>query len=452
MSYRRMILMLGLSLLVAQRGLGQGQLSSKSELEGPYREYKSRFVALITGAQKATDGDKQVADIYAKWYVHRLTDVALRGDVQGYGKKAADLIREFDDQCINSAMFSGNSKVDQNRAFVDQMGPALVRAIRPVFQDDLLAGDNRMVQITAATMLPRMAKLKQPDIGAYLAELVKDSKIHDAIRLYALKGLKESMPVRYFDDVDIGSKTYEKQRDRDVALIDALVGYVEGNYGGKASEVEPDVIRFLRREALESLGQAGLPAIAAMKRDGQPLAPIAPTMLKVLAKKGGLQPEPGIQEKIEAAIGLCGLRYVFPEAKREMDEYRADLAVYLIGQCIDEFAKKYGTEVAGLGLKGEKHRIPSVAWKMQAKRLEVALDELLTNTRPSQLQKFANEQAKTFKNARDMATAAKEILKEIYAERLVQQQLVPFENLIRGMRPQDKKCFRTVKTSDIEID
>jgi hypothetical protein len=430
------------------RGQEQEQLGGKAELEGPFKKNYSHFVSLVMGAKAPSPADKEVIDVAARWYVHRFTWRAVAESPQELAKEFAKFQGEFDRELVGG-VFNPNAK--NNRAFVEQMGPALVRSIRPVFQADILPGDNRMIQVNAATLLPRMARLKQDEVSAYLAELVKDPTKHDAIRLYAAQGLREALPVRFFDDSDGGERKWEKQRDRELPYVDALIGMIEAGPNAKTGSVEPDVVRYLRREALESLAYVGVPAVKASKRDGAPQGAAAVTMLKVLSKKG-LDPEPGIREKIEAAIGLCQMKYVIPtEAPpRAISEYRPELAVYLVGRFLEEFAKEHNAQWAFLK-PGPNHKMPTVAWKIQSKRLELALKELVKNAAPSQLQPNIEEQRGVDRNAKRLEGMALPMLNDIYQGNQAQL-LVPFRTEIMKMKPAAKTAFRTLKTPEIDLE
>src|SRR5207244_1546371 len=101
---------------------------------------------------------------------------------------------------------------------------------------------------------------------------------------------------------------------------------------------EQMAVRFIRREAIIALAQAGAPAVSAVpdkvaKKAPNPVGLVAPTLLKVLA--GNLQPPPSSHEKIEAAIGLCNMKHP------NMPEYNPGLATYLIGQMILDLSAEY---------------------------------------------------------------------------------------------------------------
>jgi hypothetical protein len=431
-------------IVLASAGLAQPQLADLGALKEQIGKSRAQFSLMALGQKPVTAADQDLLDAFAKWYVHRLTDGALRQDQTNYSKKASALIDEFEREVINP-IHGPNVAKGGNQPFLDRMGPAFVKSMRPMFQDDVLEGDNRMVQVTAAKMLPRIATLKQADIGLYLAELLKDATKHDAIRMYAAQGLKEFFPPRAFTDIDIGFTKHELLRDREVPLVEALAGYIDGTTGPKPGMADDEAIRYLRRQALESLALVQVPAVSTIKRDGKPRGAAAPVMLKVLTKKS-LKPEPGLHEKIEAAIGLCQLKYL------NVHEYRGDLAVYAVGRFIDEFAQEYNKQWANLK-PGPTHKPATVHWKIEAKRLELAVKELAANAKDNPIQPHAAEQNRTYKNAQVVQYDALPILKDIYEERQAPQaSLVTMRDHVKVMRPSIKTPFRKLESPDIELD
>jgi hypothetical protein len=437
------------ALLVAASADGQGQLSPRSEVEPAFLKGKSQFIQMQMGTRVPSKDDKELIDVAAKYYVHRFSWKGLADGPQELSKEYARFHAEFDSAFIGN-FFNPNMDKKGNRALVEQMGPALVRSTKPVFEADILSGENRLLQANVAQLLPKMARLRQEELLSYLLELVNDPTKHDAIRVFALKGLAQALPVRFFDDVDVGEKKWEKQRERDVPYVDALAGFVEGTVGAKVKQADENVIRFMRREALESLSSVGIPAVKASNRDGKLLGAAAPTLLKVLSKKG-LEPEPGLAERIEAAIGLCQMKYVLPSERRAIHEYQPELAVYLVGRLIHEFGSEYNKEWANLK-PGPGHKPPSLPWKIHAKRLEYALKDLARNAEDSPLLLHRKEQKAVEKNAKRLEQMSLPILSNVYSG-LQPENLPPFvQELRKTMRPSVKTAFRSLKSPEIDFD
>jgi len=245
-------------------------------------------------------------------------------------------------------------------------------------------------------MLPTMVKLKQDKVTDYLIELVNDGKTHDIVRLYALKGLKELMPITIQpgdNDLDLTDKAQNRKRSRDTELVKALTTYIERpvDVAGMSAE-EVDAVSYIRREAIISLAHAGAPAVLAVpmkskKEKGKKPAPegmVAPTLLKVL--NGDLQPPSGLHEKIEAALGLCAMKHP------NMPEYDPTVATYLIGRTLVEFLERYNKELDKIAITGSGRKLPSIGYRTEATRLRDALNDFAKNgnAKSALLQKAAN--------------------------------------------------------------
>lgn len=427
----------GILALLPRAGRSQEQVGSEAELRKPFAEVQSQVYRFASGQATPTDADKKGIDIAARWFTQRLTWSGIRESPTQLTKVNDELER-----LINTATLPNSVK--SNRAFVEQFGPALVAAIRPVLDQDLLAGDNRTVLINAATMLPQFARLKEDATGAYLAELLRDPKRHDAIRLYAAKGLREYFPLQVFEAKYRDVKRYEQRKKLDLPRVEALVGYIDGSWQPDAKAMDPNAVRYLRREALETLSQAKVPAVSALKELGKIEGPIAPTLIKVLIGKG-LTPEPGLAEKAEAAIGLASMKLA------GVPEYKSDLAIYHVGKFLDEFARAYNGDWVNLGggaAKSKDRKLPILAWKVQSKRVELALKELLANAREVRTSDpDANTRATALdKEARGILNAMQRY------EKVEPTNLNALRNAIQKLRPKDGKVFRTLKGAEFELD
>src|SRR5262249_7973985 len=139
---------------------------------------------LLTGEEQPGKSDADIARASANYFIYRFTHATENPD---------KLHKEFD------AMIKEASRETKNRAYIENyLGPALVKSMKDVL-DRKLKGDRRAEDVQVSMLLPGMAKLtgaKTADaIGEYLAELTKDGRANDIVRLYALKGLKETMPI-----------------------------------------------------------------------------------------------------------------------------------------------------------------------------------------------------------------------------------------------------------------
>ena len=99
-------------------------------------------------------------------------------------------------------------------------------------------------------------------------------------------------------------------REKEEAALGAVVKFLQDRnkpFPPGATQEEIDGYRYLRREALAALAQGRYPTLADKTR---------PTfvLLKVVARDG-VAPEPGVDERVEAAIGVAHAQPAFDKDK-----------------------------------------------------------------------------------------------------------------------------------------
>lgn len=441
----RSLLALGICLSLPALGWAQGQLGDAAGLLKAYSENATLRDKLFAGEEKASATSKahaSIAQASAQYFLYRVTHKQLDPD---------KLQKEF---TANVNKITDKKFEKEKAVFVNLYGKALVGSMKNVLMGRDIQAEPTIV-IHAARMLPIMARLKQDDICDYLVALIEDTKkTHDAVRLHALKALKETMPIRVqLDPVlpdaqqnkeDFADKEQNARRKRDSHCVDALVKDIERPIKVN-NQSDVAVLRFLRREAIVSLASAGAPAVSA-----QPAAPalkrlerkdglVAPTLMKVLAKKGGIQPPPDLQEKVEAALGLCILEYP------KMPEYLPEPAIYLVGQTMVEFVNEYNKDWGNFTAVGADKKTPYLAWKTEGRRFEAGLKKMAEN---------AEGNPAAAKAVTDLKKESKAILDKIIAHNLVDQPVVQnFGLLVTRLRPKTGgQCFKTLKVAEIPLD
>jgi hypothetical protein len=415
------LLLFGIAGIIALSGVAPAeQIGVVKELDTNWKkEYKESGEFLKAGTEVK---DKKQAEKFAKalaqYHTYRITHRNL--DAHKVQKDLGDIIA-----------------ISKNAEFNRILGPKLVEAMKETLALQQDSKKDAIDIVNAAIMLPAMARLKQDDVGVYLVELVNGKDTHDVVRLYALKALKEYMPIKVQqskDELELKDAKQNAQRARDQKHVDPLTKYIEGPVrGGWLTHVktgwlspgEVEGMRFLRREAIISLAHAGSPAVLAVPQKKAPDGMVAPTLLKVLVK-GELQPPPSLQEKVEAAIGLLNMDY------KNMPEYNPDVATYLIGKTVLEFATEYNTDSTNF-TSGKK--LPKIPWKANARRLMGGLEKHAKNADTN--------------SAKALRTYGEPLLKKIdeYKDANVNQ----FSEQVEKWRPKDGKVFKTLTAPEIRL-
>ena len=398
---------------------GQEQLS-KGEDEQFGSKMAFDFREKLLAGQAPLPKDYPI-ELASRFYVLRVTSVQALADT----KKMANIVKEFEVMTGVAASWSKN-----NRDVIDKFAPQLVNRFKEVFALNL--GPNRIAIVNAALMLPSLARLKHDAIGDYLATLIGDDKVHDAIRVHAAKGMVEFFPAKAFNKFsDKADKAILDKKDRDTKRIDALLKYVNRPMPPLNDPLQIEALRFVRREVVTALAATGVPAVTAYK--GTLEAPVAAGLVKVLAKK--VQPEPSIHERLEAAIGVC-------QFTKYVDEYDPKIGIYLVGETLSDIFAEYKRDFGNIALKGKERKPTYLAWKLQSKRLEYAMKDLIENTRgtPS-----AN-------SAQTIATMTLPILRAMANNEALDQDQA-FRAAVQKLRPTGSKTlFKNEKGSMLDVE
>ncbi|MCI0459098.1 MAG: hypothetical protein L0Z62_19245 [Gemmataceae bacterium] len=353
------------------------QLAEEAFLKARYLKSVKIFEELINGEREPSGAaEEEAIEAMAQWYVYQMT---VRNKQT---EKAAlfQLQEHLQNKINNNVLKSGN--IDKNRAAVKLFTARLTVCLKQVFDLDFVK--NRVSIVNSAILLPIISKLRQEEFGDFATELLNDPKQHDTVKLYALKALRDYLPVRVtrLTDQDQPKEVQQKlkeQKERDLRRLKAVTDYLRREWKmpkDAPKEVE-DVARFIRREAIQTLAQAGAPAVEVAK--GKVEGAVAPHLLVVLTgKTSGMVPEPGLLEKCEAAIGLCYLNV------KQLDDYQVELGAYLVAQFVAEFINEYQKDHPTFGGKLSKddkdtRKLPLIAWKVQVDRLRKALTRLHDN-------------------------------------------------------------------------
>jgi hypothetical protein len=431
-------LLLGTAVLLTVPAFGQEpeQLKGKDELTKTHNASDARLRDLFSGNEKATKADKIHAEAAANWYFSRFTIKSFVTPTKELQFPVEKLHRDFHDKIADLMdKKNGDEKVEFRKMF----GMALVESMKSVLRTRTVQNDPSTI-IHVAQMMPDMARLKQDEVSAYLCELAKDEK-NPVMQLYAIKALKETMPVVLQPDPDdfAGVNQHNARKARDIKNVDTLRQFIERPVDTKGMTPEEiKAVIFLRREAIISLAQAGSPAVVATPNKKMAVPPegaAAHTLLKVLA--GTLQPPATVSEKVEAALGLCSMKYA------NMPEYEPQVAIYFIAKALDEFAADYSKDWVNFSAVGAGKKLPYMAYMGDAKRLKAGLKELSANT--------PNPHSKA---AKELEAAAQPILDKIMAKygSLQPAEVNALKAITTQLRPKSGKVFKTLNIAEIPLD
>jgi hypothetical protein len=388
---------------LAQESLPEGddpgkELSAgegKVELQKKFDKNSKRLAELIKGkdgqgnAAVPTAKDMDAIKVAAGWYTLRLTWRQIKNPPRKGMPNIAKVHQELDVVLRDIDAASKN-----NEKFRQLFIPELAANLKAIFEQG-----TRYSRIHAALMLHRLAQTgEQLLVKAHVAVL-KNTKYEDAMKLYALKGLKillAKMPAAPQKEAE--RKAFNDRYGPAVKeLLDIIAkspSIPKGTTPAESVRVKR-VYQYLRREAIRAVAQVKMPALAVGK-DGKTVeGPIAYQLLRVVANDK-MNPPATLSERVEAAIGL--LQYSPDPAS----PVQTDLTLYFIGELLRDLATDFNLDVVRTGSrlsnprkKTDPRSVRAEPWLVYAYRFQHALDQLETAAKDAptkaKINKFRSE-------------------------------------------------------------
>jgi hypothetical protein len=186
---------------------------------------------------------------------------------------------------------------------------------------------------------------------AVLLKVVGDPKQNDGAKYYALRGLGQLLAVP-------ADKEGLKDPDRE-KVVNAVIPFVQRKptYPATAPTAIVDGFRAVRREGVKALARVRNPTLGAKDK-------VSVVLLRVVAKDTRVVPEPRLDERLEAAIGLANMR---PGSKDA--DYQPDYAAEHLGRFVADFLV-----AANANIEEKKPPKRVRPWRVDAARLAEALD------------------------------------------------------------------------------
>jgi hypothetical protein len=410
--------------LAGLAGLGlaqftEDQLGVPTDFEKSFASKpQTDFYKLLNSTAPLSEADKALLDTAAKYYVWRITWL----DNVPHSDKLVAIMKDFEQNYTSRVVTN-----KQASAAKDFFNAKLTESFKAVF--DRKFESNRISTINAGQMLPIMAKGKSETFSAFLVELIKDNKKHEAVRLYGVRALAEYFPAKAFGPNDIRKV---KDLDPEIDRIKTLTAYIERP---SPKGLTDEVFIYLRREAIQALAQAQAPAILVQKGkvEGQTVI----TLMNVLAKKK-MDPEATLAEKCEAALGLCNMKL------NDVPDYQPQMGIYAVGVTFNDFVTGYR---ADYGNFAEKKRPSLLPWKIYAERWKQGLENLTNNTKEVSI---FHPTAPTM--AKALNDKCNPVLPSIASHKTVDANFPQdFQAWIAKQKPTVTTLFKTSKTPEVNL-
>jgi hypothetical protein len=307
-----------------------------------------------SGTDPTSPAGKALIEKAAKWYTHRLTWVEHQESVaEGAVRKPLNVMQEAFEQILDPLRLpQGQTQLNKiQQAYMDEMAKQMV-----VHLQDVLNNRRVIARVNAGRLLARLAEAGREEAIDVCLEILKDAEQHPAVKLYALRALKEWFDLTHRPNPVVHKR--EKETACTLALIDFLSRSPE--LPADLSLPEAQALLWVRREGVRALALTRSPAV--VNKEKKIEGPTALVLLRYL-RKDGIKPEPRLDEQLEAAIGICRM-----QTKLFVD-YQADYALHHVGHFIVDWVTAYDAD-------RQTNDAKSRLWRVEAERLNQALRDL----------------------------------------------------------------------------
>jgi hypothetical protein len=308
-----------------------------------YRTFKQMVLGTVpVGGDPAA---AKLLDDAAQWFAYRFT-------WDSYQKRTGKGMKELRAEIFES--FPRPPKPEQ-QAFVEEFGKKLTARLAEVVKNR-----KKIARLNAAMVLARLAATGQEQAADVLAKVVADPKENDAVKLYALRGLRDIFALGQGEN-----PVYFKNRELEGRCIATLIAYVAQPRDLKeAAPEEVNAVRFVRNAAIEALGQTRYPAVSELvdpqKKKTAIERPTAFVLLRVV-RKDGIVPEPSLTEQVTAMESISRLQ------SKLLPEYNVDYVTHQLGAFLVQFIE----------LSNNRSSLPKPEkWKVLGAKVVKALADL----------------------------------------------------------------------------
>jgi hypothetical protein len=341
--------------LLPSAGLAQNRKPAGDRVrlnpEAPNPGDRSTFQDLRDGKVGVEASHKELLKKMAEWFVFRLTHEEYQ--FKKFQPDSGQGMKNLLDDAFRAIIVPAPQKPlsDGQQKFMQEFGKELVAAIKEV-----LNNERPIARVNAAVILAKLGETGIDSFAEAMCEVVENPNHDDAVKLYAMTGLKNLFDAKGEDRI--------KNEELETRCVKALIAYLNRKPPDDLSAKSPgevEAMRYVRREAIRALGATHLPAVGKARQiDAIPSF----ELLRLVSNTAESQPPLSLSERVEAAIGLCLMqRRYWPERS----EYQPEYAAYHIGRFIIELAAAYDNE---------RGQTTSTDWKYLAAILAQALGQM----------------------------------------------------------------------------
>lgn len=333
-----------------------------TKLETKFKERKPVYTDILFGKVESSE-NPDVVDIAAQFYSYRVTwpsSQAAPGRMDG-------VIQELEKDLAIAVRYKPTTDPFL-KMFADKMAK---------YSKDVIDSNSKAIaRINSIRMIARLAELGLDETGELLVDEINQPKQIDAVKYYAIKGVRSLLAASAQPKSAVFSSAKGKVLKSKALLALASIVERKPPYPEAMTPEELNGFRKVRLEALKGIS-AGHQA-AVLDDKGAIKSPLGLKVTQVLLNQG-VVPGSSLEEQVEAAVGLAKFH------NKETPTYQPKQAGAYLADFVVVFGLRYQNRVSG----GRDAKEP---WKFYGSQLSEALEEFrATNSAAKDLTELSDQ-------------------------------------------------------------
>lgn len=381
------VLACSLLFLLQFPALGQRLDDGEVTFNDKARSSRLLRVDLFKGRTQADPKDKthlEAVDIACKDVTYPLIWRTMRNRPDP--GKVNELVEEFDGRLVQMSRFKVNTIVLQRlyvRGVIDRVQEVMqhetAKPIATVNAARMLSriAERRTSRDTPVSekewleeALPRLAEGNAEHLATVCLGLLNDPKTNDGARYYLFRTLASLLGLPPQTPALVQPTTAEKICAVAMAQVEKKMAFFKAT-----PTQEKEGYKMLRLQAVKVLSQARLPIVGKER--------VALTLARVAGNDESIEPEPRLEERTQAAIGLARMG----ASAAKFPNYQPDYAAAQICLAVVELGNQANGE-GGLDSKPAMRRAP---WKVEGARIGEALEAMRDAVKIPYVQQAADQ-------------------------------------------------------------
>jgi hypothetical protein len=361
-------------LVLAYPGESQNRTALEPDESVRFNDIREGRRALVKDPS-AQEAEKNITAIKkkARFEVANLIEAANTDRGSNEARPISQVVRRLAGAIVDPLGAPGRKLTEGQRDLNAILAQEMVEQLKPIFGTAEKPGNpDILLRINAAREISILGRTGQDVVARVAIDIIKNPNEHDAVRLYALEALGHVFAVPH---PEREGESHFADKNLEVEAVQTLINFIARpvKVEDSMSQEEIDAFRYLRREAVRSLGKVRKPIFR--DKDGKMQANPAIWLLRVANGDRRLTPSPGLSERVEA---LAGYLFLQGDKFQNMD-YAAGFVATAVRDLVGEFLSPERQNLEKP--RGDDVKLPERTpqerdyhpWRLTTNRLQVGL-------------------------------------------------------------------------------